>query len=69
MRACVPNCVSVCVLVVVAGEGGVVHDGCGCGGGHSNPSGSGELSELIVLYHLRAEVQNWAGLSTAQSRG
>lgn len=36
---------------------------------HSNPSGSGELSELIVLYHLRAEVQNWAELSTAQSWG
>lgn len=35
------------------------------GGGwqHSNPSGSGELSELIALYHLRTEVQNWAELS------
>lgn len=33
------------------------------GGRHSNPAGSGELSELIALYHLRTEVQNWAELS------
>lgn len=47
--------------------------GCGCGVGgrreHSNPSGSGELSELIVLYHLWTEVQNWSELSTLQSSG
>lgn len=43
--------------------------GRGGGGEHSNPSGSGELSELIALYHLRTEVQNWAELSTVQSRG
>lgn len=41
----------------------------GGGEGHSNPSGSGELSELIALYHWRTEVQNWAELSTVQSRG
>lgn len=36
---------------------------------HSNPSGSGELSELIVLYHSWTEVQNWAELSTVRVRG
>ncbi len=58
--------VSDCVVVYVC-----VFWGCRVGKKkeHSNPSGSGELSELIALYHLRTEVQNWAELSTAQSRG
>lgn len=59
--------VQLCQRVCFGGGGGV-HDVRGRRE-HSNPSGSGELSELIVLYHLRAEVQNWAELSTAQSRG
>lgn len=65
-------CAQLCQCVCFGGGGGGVGlcmMGVGVGGEHSNPSGSGELSELIVLYHLRAEVQNWAGLSTAQSRG
>lgn len=57
------------MCVVALGVCVCVFWGCGVGERRklSNPSGSGELSELIVLYHLRTEVQNWAELSTLQS--